>query len=169
MELDSEGKAFVGALDGLDNINAVGHGHTCHPQRSASHVTHDLMVPRGHAADGVGASNAKEQRAVAGNRDVMGSVVAFALRIALHAVQIMVIFAHFIEELAQILNEWSPRNDRQHLHAATEAQHRDIVVKAIGHREIFRHIACGIGRTIIGDAVPGLGLGKQCRTDIATT
>ena len=45
MELDSEGKAFVGALDGLDDVDAVGHGHTCHPQRSASNVAHDLMVP----------------------------------------------------------------------------------------------------------------------------
>ena len=96
----------------------------------------------------------------------MGRVVAFALSITLHAVHKIVIFAHFIEEFAQILNERCPRYDTQHLHAAAQTQHGNVVVEAIGHREIFRHVASGIGGTVIGNAVPRLRNGKQRRTNV---
>ena len=104
-----------------------------------------------------------------GHRHVMGCIVTLTLAIALHAVQKMVIFAHFIEEIAQILNEGSARNDAQHLHAAAQAQHGDIMVQTIGHRQVFRHITRGIGGTVVGDTVPRLRNSKQRRADVTAT
>ena len=126
------------------------------------------MVPRWHIADYVGATDGKEQRSAVGKHYIVRRVVSLALGIALHTVQVMVFFAHFIEEIAQILNHRRTRDDAQHLHASAQAQHGDIVVQAIGHREVFRHVTRGVSGTVIGDAVPRLRNGKQRGTDVAT-
>ena len=60
VELDTEGKMLVGALDGFDDIHAIGRCHTGHPQGSSRHITHHLVMPRGHITDGVGTSNGKQ-------------------------------------------------------------------------------------------------------------
>ena len=43
------------------------------------------------------------------------------------------------------------------------------MVQTVSHREVFRHVAHGIGRTVIGDTVPWLRSGKQRGTDVAAT
>ena len=92
--------------------------------------------------------------------------MAFTLGITLLTVEKMVKNAHFIVEFPQILNQRSPGNDPQHLHAAAQSQHGNIVVQAIGHREVFRHVTRRIGGTVVKDAMPRLGHGKQRRADV---
>ena len=69
----------------------------------------------------------------------------------------------------QILNERGTRHDSKHLHATAQTQHRHVVVEAIGHRQVFRHVAGGISAIVALDAMPCLGYSKQCGTDVATT
>lgn len=105
VKLHTQGKRLVGALDGLNDVHAIGGRDTRNPQGRARHVAHDLVMPRGYVMDDTGARNGIEQRGSVGDDDVVGRIVALALGIALHSVQEMVIFAHFIEEFAHVLNE----------------------------------------------------------------
>ena len=45
VKLHPEGETFVGALDGFDNIHAIGESNARHLEMSSRHITYDLMMP----------------------------------------------------------------------------------------------------------------------------
>ena len=61
VELDAEGKVLIGALNGLDNVNTIGGSNTRDPQWRATNVTYHLVVPRGHIADDIAATDGIKQ------------------------------------------------------------------------------------------------------------
>ena len=91
----------------------------------------------------------------------MRRVVAVDAGLHLVAVLVVVVLALLGEVGGEVLDDGAAGDDDEHLHTAAHAHHGDVVVEAVAHGEVVRHVARGVVVLLSFDAVPRLGVAQQ--------